>query len=52
MQMVTRGPQDGSRPVEFFDGVWKKKDFLYFSSGTALKWFEFDDDSTVKYVNS
>ena len=52
MQTVSRGPTDGARLVELFGGVRKKKVFLYFSSGTTLKWFEFDDDSVVKYVNS
>ena len=52
MQTVARGPQDGARLVELFGGFWKKKVFLYFSSGTAFKWFEFDEDSAVKYVNS
>ena len=32
-----RGPLDGARLVELFGGVRKKKVFLYFSSGTALK---------------
>ena len=52
MQTVARGPTDGARLVELFGGVRKKKVFLYYSSGTARKWFEFDNDSAVKYVNS
>ena len=37
MQTVARGPQDGVKLVELFGGVRKKKVFLYFSSGNALK---------------
>ena len=52
MQTVARGPLDGARLVELFGGVRKKKVFLYFSSGTALKCLEFDYDSAIQCVNS
>ena len=44
MRKVATGPIDGARVVELFGGVRKKKVYLYFSTGTTVKWRKFDDD--------